>query len=137
MAAWNQLVLIKKGRTRSEDDDCPICQLPLPLDAEQSLFMVCCMKEVCKGCILAGRKRGMWDCPFCRTSTPRSESQALAMVRKRVDAGDPAAIWHLGTTYERGEYGLEKDVARAVKLYERVAELGDKDANFNLGVLYD
>ena len=26
-------------------------------------------------------------------------SQSLALVRKRVDAGDPAAIWHLGVQY--------------------------------------
>ena len=32
VAAGNELVLMKKGRTRSEDDDCPICSLPLPLD---------------------------------------------------------------------------------------------------------
>lgn len=39
VSAGNQLVLMKKGRTRSEgDDDCAICQLPLPLDVTQSSF---------------------------------------------------------------------------------------------------
>ena len=32
---------------------------------------------------------------------------------------------------------MEKDVARAVELYERAAELDSKDAHFKLGVLYD
>ena len=135
VAAGNQLVLMKKGRTRSEEDDCPICQLPLPLDWEQSVFKVCCMKKVCNGCTVATRKRGIRDCPFCRTPTPR-KSQALSMIQKRVDKGDPMAIYNLGTKYERGIYGVEKDVTRAVELYERAAELGLKEAHHNLGVLY-
>ena len=128
VAAGTQLVLMKKGRTRSEEDDCPICQLPLSLDPKQSMFNPCCMKEVCNGCILAAMKRGMRDCPFCRTPTPKN-SQTLAMIQKRVDAGDSVAICILGSQYERGHCGLEKDVARAVELYERAAELGVKEAH--------
>ncbi|EJK52683.1 hypothetical protein THAOC_28012 [Thalassiosira oceanica] len=135
VAAGNQLVLMKKGRTRSEKDDCPICQLPLPLDIRESLFRECCVKRVCKGCELAARKRGMRDCPFCRAPSP-DKSQILAMVRKRVDAGDPVAIFFVGAKYHVGEYGLEKDVTRAVELYERAAELGVKEAHRNLGVTY-
>ena len=92
VAAGSQLVLMKKGRTRSEDDDCPICSLPLPLQVKQSMFKACCMKKVCSGCILAAAKRGMRDCPFCRTPTARTDSQVLAMIRKRVGAGDPVAM---------------------------------------------
>ena len=134
-ATGNQLVLMKKGRTRSEEDDCPICQQPLPLDTKQSSFRVCCMKQVCNGCNLAARKRGMRNCPFCRRITDKS--QVLAMTQKRVDAGDPVAIYFLGIQHEYGRCGLEKDVTMAVELYERAAELGVKDAHFYLGVLYD
>ena len=136
MAAGNQLVLMKKGRTRSEDDDCPICSLPLPLDRKQTMFQTCCMKKVCNGCILAARKRGMTDCPFCRTPTPNAGGQVIVMVRKRVDKGDPVAISFLGNHYRLGEYGLNKDVARAAELYERAAELGVKEAHYSLGCLY-
>ena len=135
VTAGNQLLLMKKGSTKSEEDDCPICSLPLSFDLKQSSFRVCCMKKVCHGCVLASRKRGMRDCPFCRTPTP-DESQFLAMVRKRVDKGDPVAILFLGSQYERGLCGLETDVTRAAELYERAAELGVKDAHFYLGVLY-
>ena len=131
----NQLALMKKGRTRSEDDDCPICQLPLPLDRRQTMFQPCCMKEVCNGCLLAARKRGMRDCPFCRASVPKGR-QTLTMIQKRIDAEDPMAICTLGSQYEHGQYGLERDVTRAVELYERAAELGVKDAHFNLACLY-
>ena len=94
------------------------------------------MKRVCKGCSLAAMKRGIVNCPFCRTPTPEEDSQALAMVEKRVAKDDPVAIYFLGTKYEFGQYGLKKDVTMAIALYERAAELGVKDAHYSLGVTY-
>ncbi|EJK71002.1 hypothetical protein THAOC_07596 [Thalassiosira oceanica] len=135
VAAGNQLVLMKKGRTRSEADDCPICQLPLPLDMKHLSFHACCLKRVCDGCVLAARKRGMWDCPFCRAPMPKEE-HVPSMIQKRADKGDPVAIWDLGAIYEYGKYGLVKDMTRAIELYERAAELGAKEAHYNLGNLY-
>ena len=136
MTAGNQLMLMKKGRTRSEEDDCPICQLPLPLDDRQAKFKVCCMTKVCNGCILAARKRGMRDCPFCRSPPPKGNSQVLAMIQKRVNAGDPMAMWHLGSQYYTGQRGLEKDVTKAIELWERAAELGVRGAHNSLGYIY-
>ncbi|EJK69593.1 hypothetical protein THAOC_09132, partial [Thalassiosira oceanica] len=68
----------------------------------------------------------MWDCPFCRTTTPKTDSQILAMIQARVDRDDPVAMLFLGTLYWHGEIGLEKDTLRAVELYERAAKLGFK-----------
>ena len=135
IAAGNELVLMKKGRERTEEDECPICNLLLPLGTGQSSIRACCMKEVCGGCVLAARKHGMRDCPFCRAPRP-DESQALAMIQKRADAGDPVAVCELWYSYHHGQLGLEKDEARAVELYECAAELGSKDAQYSLGVLY-
>ena len=132
----NQLVLMKRGRARPEEDECPICSLLLPLDPDQSSFRICCMKLVCNGCELAARKRGMRNCPFCRTPTPDS-SQVVALHQKRVDAGDPVAMWELGNGYLYGQDGLKKNVTRAVELYERAAELGEKKAQYRLGCMYD
>ena len=137
VAAGNELVLMKKGRTRSEEDECPICNLPLPLEGKQSSFQACCMKLVCNGCILAAAKRGMEDCPFCRTQVPTDDDQILAMVQRRVDAGDPLAIYHHGGQYRFGLNRLGKDVARAVALFERAAELGSKVAHYALGSLHE
>ena len=80
VASGNQLVLMKKGRKRSEEDDCPICSLPLPLVTRQSSFRVCCIEKVCNGCVLAAQKSGMKDCPFCRAPMPK-KSQILAMLK--------------------------------------------------------
>ena len=45
IAAGNELVLMKKGRERTEEDECPICNLLLPLGTGQSSIRACCMKE--------------------------------------------------------------------------------------------
>ncbi|EJK58700.1 hypothetical protein THAOC_21153 [Thalassiosira oceanica] len=137
VASGNQLVLMMKGRARSEEDECPICNLPLPMDENELSLKVCCMKRVCNGCILAARKRGMRDCPFCRTAVPDEASKALAMVQKRVDAGDPVAIYALGDACHWGVHGVARNVTRAVELYERAAELGFKRAHYSLGCLYE
>ena len=102
IAAGNELVLMKKGRERTEEDECPICNLLLPLGTGQSSIRACCMKEVCGGCVLAARKHGMRDCPFCRAPRP-DESQALAMIQKRSDVGDPLAVCELGYSYHHGQ----------------------------------
>ena len=59
------------------------------------------------------------------------------MVQNRVDAGDPLAMFFLGVQCESGGLDLEKkDVARAVDLFERASELGEKRADYNLACLY-
>ena len=60
----------------------------------------------------------------------------LAMIRKRADKGDAEAISHLGDKSYHGGLGLTKDVARAVKLLTRAAELGSLWAHYQLGYSY-
>ena len=125
VAAGNQLVLMKRGRKRPEEDICSICQLILPVWMSGSSLMPCCMKRLCNGCILAARRRGIKNCPFCRAATPE-ESEILAMVRNRAAVDDPAAICVLGFHYQLGRYGSEKNVRKAIELCEKAAGLGDK-----------
>jgi len=129
--------LNSQGQERPEGDFCPICTLPIPIPMDDhSGFNSCCIKMVCHGCTLAAKKRGMSDCPFCRTPRAKDDASSLAMVRKRVDAKDPAAIKFLGDQYSIGGYGLEKNVPRAMELLTEAAELGSIDAHFNLGNRY-
>mmetsp|Transcript_12014 Transcript_12014/g.26144 ORF Transcript_12014/g.26144 Transcript_12014/m.26144 type:complete len:173 (-) Transcript_12014:135-653(-) len=58
------------------------------------------------------------------------------MVMKRVAAKDPEAICHLGTIYNSGGYGLEKDQSHAIKLLYEAAELGSTEALTKIGVSY-
>ena len=130
--------LYSQGHERPEEDSCPICTLTIPLPmVEHSVVNCCCMKRVCHGCHLAAKKRGMFDCPFCRTPYPSNDADALAMVRARVKKKDPEANQLLGEKYYHGELGLQKDMRKAVELYAEAAELGSIDAIYYLGVAYD
>ena len=130
--------LLNEGHERAERDRCPICFLYIGLPmSEYAKINACCMKRMCDGCILAARKRGMNDCcPFCRVPHPTSDASKLAMVQKRVEKRDSAAIFHLGQNCFHGRLGLAKDVTRAVELWTEAAELGSVDAQFWLGVVY-
>ena len=132
--------LYRLGHERPEGDFCPICTLPIPLPMEKhSAINVCCMKKVCNGCNVAARRRGMGNtCPFCRTPMTSKDNCAstLAMVQKRIDAGDADAVEFLACTYYYGGYGLEKDVQRAIELWTEAAELGSIDAHYELGRSY-
>ena len=114
--------LYSQGHERPEGDFCPICTLaiPLPLD-ENSSFNVCCTKRVCKGCLMAAKKRGMNDCPFCRTPMPENVADALEMIMVRVGKKDPRAMNNLGEVYIHGGFGLGKDSSRAVDLWSRLS----------------
>ncbi|EJK66344.1 hypothetical protein THAOC_12742, partial [Thalassiosira oceanica] len=125
---------------RPEGDFCPICTLPIPIPmGDHSGINVCCMKRICYGCHVAARKRGMDNCPFCRTAHPNNDTDALAMVQARVEKKDPAAINYLGEQYAQGllGVGLQKDMQKAIDLYTEAADLGSIKAVYNLGVLYD
>ena len=99
--------------------------------------MVCCMKRICHGCDYAANKRGMADCPFCRTPLPDNDADELAMVQARVEKKDPDAINFLGERYFFGGLGLQKDMRKAVELYYEAAELGSIKALYHLGTVYD
>ena len=129
--------LYSQGHERPEGDFCPICTLPVPLPMhEHSVFNVCCMKRICNGCDYAAKKRGMFDCPFCRTHYPDNDASKLAMIQARVFKKDPDAIDVLGEQYDHGMLGLQKDTRKAFELYTDAAELGSIEALYNHGVAY-
>ena len=129
--------LYSQGHERPEGDFCPICTLPIPLPInDHSVFNMCCMKKICHGCDHAAKKRGMCDCPFCRTPRPDNDADALAMLQARIKKRDPDAIKFLGEQYFSGEFGLQKDMQKAIGLWEEAAELGSIEALYNLGAAY-
>ena len=130
--------LLNEGHERWEGDRCTICYLYIGLPTgEHSRMNVCCMKRVCKGCVLAAHQRGIFDtCPFCRAPRPEDDASELAMIQNRVDKKDAAAIHHFAQKYFYGRLGLMKDVPRAIQLWTEAAELGSVNAHYNLGVAY-
>ena len=118
-------------------DFCSICTLPIPLHVhENSYFKDCCMKLICFGCAIAAGKRGMFDCPFCRTPDSDNDADRLAMIQTRVEKKDPEAICTLGRQYYFGSLGLKKDMQKAIDLYIEALGLGSIEAFYNLGVIY-
>ena len=103
---------------------------------KHSIIEVCCMTRVCDGCDYAAKKRGMKNCAFCRTPAPKDDASRIAMVQKRIDAGDADAVEFLACVYYHGGYGLEQDVQRAIELRTKAAELGSLIAHYSLGRSY-
>jgi len=129
---------MNSGHAMPEGKFCPICCLPIALPTGQhSVLKPCCTKPVCHGCLMASELAGMGDlCPYCRTPRPDSSAAGLALIQKRVDARDPAAMSLLADEYQFGTHGLQKNIPRAIKLWTDAAQLGDLGAHFNLGYAY-
>ncbi len=58
----------------------------------------------------------------------------LSSVIKKAKEGDVGSITKLAYIYENG-VGVKKDITKAKKLYEKAANLGNKDANLALTLL--
>eukprot|EP00984_Skeletonema_dohrnii_P027856 scaffold17545_cov81-Skeletonema_dohrnii-CCMP3373.AAC.5 len=117
--------------------DCPICCLPLPLDAKKSNMMACCSKVICFGCDHANDLRIyegklQHTCPFCREPTPSTNEQCDKQMMKRIKANDPVALRREGFVQEK-----EGDDSSAFEYFTKAAEIGDVEAHYRLALLYD
>lgn len=64
------------------------------------------------------------------------QAGALALMQRAADGGDTRAQNRLARMYERGEGGVERDMAAARRWTERAAAAGSRQAQHNLGVYY-
>ncbi len=120
----------------SHHGDCPICCLPLPLDAEKSNMMDCCSKLICQGCHYANQMREMNGgmekrCAFCREPTVNSMEDVLKSMMKRIKKNDPVAMCQIGKLYHN-----EGNYESALEYWTKAAELGDADAHYELSCTY-
>jgi hypothetical protein len=121
----------------TNDGDCPICSVPLPIDKRQSSFYSCCSKMICNGCSLADDIRQLQEirqhpkCPFCRLPLPTTQEEADKMMMKRVKSNDPAALGEMGIrNFDEGNYN------GAFEYWIKAAELGDTMAHYSLSIMY-
>ncbi len=120
----------------SHRGECPICSLPLSIDASKSTMMSCCCKLICKGCNYANKKREIEGgleprCAFCREPAPKSMGEIYKNIKKRIKKKDPAAMVQMGKRHDNeGDYG------KALTYYTKAIELGDAEAHACLGTLY-
>ena len=121
--------------------DCPICFIRLPNMGTGRRYMSCCGKIVCSGChhadvqdnhgnIIVGKK-----CPFCRTPVPTDEEN-IERLKKRMEVGDTLAFLSMGNYYDRGQYGLPQDSAKALDFLHKAGKLGNAMAYNNIGSAY-
>ena len=116
--------------------ECPICCLPLSLDASKSDVTSCCCKQICNGCILANQMRETEQglemrCPYCREPVPFTQEGANKNFMERAKVNDPVALFKMGQKCDR-----EGDSDGAIEYYTKAAALGDIGAHFNLSVMY-
>ena len=116
--------------------ECPICFLPLPLDATRYTMKCCCSKYICLGCLYGHMVRQEEQsqepsCPFCREPQPNSLEEAEKAIGKRAKANDPIALLQVGKKcYDEGNY------EGAIEYYTKSAKLGYAEAHFNLSLMY-
>ena len=65
-----------------------------------------------------------------------ADAEAFKLYRKAAEAGHPAAMNNLGTSYGNGK-GTPKDAAEAAHWYRKAADAGLAIAMGNLGVIYE
>ena len=122
-------------------EDCPICMLPLPLDAGKSSFYPCCGKYLCNGCINAiimeeiqrGKKNeevGM--CPYCRSLS----CEGMEKLAKLMDNDNSDAFYVQAGYYASGSNDMPQNHQKANELWRKAGELGCVDAYYKLGNSY-
>ena len=119
-------------------EDCPICFLLMPTLHTGERYKSCCGKVICSGCIYAIRTRvGKTICPFCRTPLHTSDKEGHDRHVKRMELGDPSAMFGLGCDYWDGEHGCPRDHTKAFELFHQAGDLGHAEAMCNIGYAYD
>jgi len=120
-----------------EQEECPICMLPLPFDSSQVSFQTCCGKRLCHGCIYAMEMSKRNDlCAFCRTPLGASDEEQIKRVKRLMDKGNGGAFHLLAGLYARGMLGLPRDHRKAIELLLKAGELGFAKGYYGLGNSY-
>ena len=88
------------------------------------LLVPCCCVYICVVCNDKIDRTVGTPCYFCRM--PAVEDKGIiARLRRHADKACPDAVAVLGRSYADGSHGLVKSPKKALKLYQRAAELGD------------
>ena len=128
-ACKKQLAEIRDDRLLRQPEDthfgeCPICCLPLPVDADKWKIASCCSQRICDGCAIANQLREAEQglelrCAYCREPLPKSDEEAAKSVMKRVKANDPIALYKMGYNC-----CLKGDYDSAFQYFTKAVELG-------------
>ena len=70
-----------------------------------------------------------------KESPTLTAEQALEVMTRKAEAGDPQAQFELGNRYDNGD-GVTKNASKAMEWYRKAAEKGNGSAQYRLGVSY-
>ena len=101
-------------------------------------YYQCCGKRICKGCVYSlCESDNDAKCPFCNSDrSSKTDEEMVGEVMKRVEVNDAGAICYLGGYYYYGTGGFPQDLAKAMELYSRAADLGCGKAHYNMADVY-
>jgi len=160
VASWFVLRFFKQHKHQSIDaqlhdeklfeeppprEDCPICLLPLPLNAAEIQFKTCCGKLICYGCIYAmcveamrkGKKEEEVEmCPYCRKRASTSDEERVKGINKLMEKGNGNAFYNLSGFYAQGINGMQQDMSKANELLLKAGVFGCAEAYCKLGNSY-
>jgi TPR repeat protein len=66
----------------------------------------------------------------------KTNEESVEEMMKRVEVNDAGAMYILGIDYYHGQLSLLRDREKAIELYVRAAELGNRKAHYELGVYF-
>ena len=111
------------------NDKCPFCRTPRPKDDAKSLEMV--QARVQKNDLVAIRFLGD-QYSKGRLGLEKDMSRAVELWTEAANLGSVDACYGLGQAYRRGD-GVQIDVSKCIRFYEKAAMLGHSMARHNLG----
>ena len=134
-------------------EPCPICLVPLSRFNEKSFYMDCCGSHVCQGCdrksclfetkqfVASGKKEAEFvrKCALCREPVPGDKGfvrQLEELASRKSSPKAARALFNLGANYLEGDYGISKDVFRALEYYIQAAEVGSAEACYDMGRIH-
>ena len=123
--------------------DCPICHIQLPYLSSGKVYMTCCGRVICRGCIhtfqTESDDRDGSLCVFCKVPMPDSDEEIVKRYAERIvlhDSGDSACT--LGCFYQSGMFGLPQSYSKALRLYNWATHyLLSTEASCNIADAYD
>ena len=131
----------------TEREECPICMLPFPIsgpmDRNEFVFMTCCGKYVCRGCLfritMDEKKKGIkyhdTKCTHCRLPRKNRKS-TIQEVKRLMKHNNPDVFLEVAGRYRVGEDGVFQSNTKSLEMYIRAAELGNAEAYYMIGAAF-
>ena len=115
---------------------CPVCLEDWDVNAT-TVTRACCCRQTCGSC---DAKIGDGPCALCRSPVV-ANSEYVSHLKRHIENGVPEAMNELGEAYVDRKFAkslrLVLSAKRAVKLWEKAAQLGNAEAMYNLAFSFE